>query len=187
VLTCLARADAFRSLDKDRRESHWLALDHPPAGPLDVRKDETSPALVPMHAWDHVLADYRTTGLSLRDHPLRFLRRELSKLGAVPSARLVDWPEDRRVVVAGLVLLRQRPGTASGITFCTLEDETGLVNLIVHPGTWERFHTAAQTARLMLARGKLQRLHEVTHVIVDRIDDLSDWIQTALPRSRDFR
>ena len=89
--------------------------------------------------------------------------------------------------MAGLVLLRQRPGTASGITFCTLEDETGLVNLIVHPGTWERFHKAARTARLMLARGKLQRQDEVTHVIVDKIEDLSDWIVATFPRSRDFR
>jgi error-prone DNA polymerase len=127
------------------------------------------------------------TGLSLRDHPLRFLRPELDKLGVTPSKDLVSWPEERRVTVAGLVLLRQRPGTASGITFSTLEDETGLVNLIVHAGTWEHFHKAARTSKLMLARGKLQRLHDVTHVIVDRIEDLSNWIESALPKSRDFR
>jgi error-prone DNA polymerase len=188
ILIRLARSDAFGSLELDRRAGFWQSLEQVSAGPLDVPASETSlPALEPMRDWDHVLADYRATGLSLRDHPLTFLRPELDKLGATPSNRLVDWPEDRRVKVAGLVLLRQRPGTASGITFCTLEDETGLVNLIVHAGTWERFHKAARTARLMLACGKLQRLHDVTHVIVDRIEDLSDWITSVLTKSRDFR
>lgn len=187
VLTCLARADAFGSLQLDRRESHWQALEQSPSGPIDGTDDTSIPALDPMHGWDHVLADYRMTGLSLRDHPLTFLRHELDKIDVTPARHLINWQEDRRVTVAGLVLLRQRPGTASGITFCTLEDETGLVNLIVHAGTWERFHKAARMAKLMLARGKLQRLHEVTHVIVDRIEDLSDWIAVALPKSRDFR
>ena len=153
VETCLARADAFGSLQLNRRESQWQAIERDSTGPIDVRNDDAPlPELEPLQAWDNVLADYRTTGLSLRDHPLKFLRQELDKLGVTPSNRLIDWPEDRRVTVAGLVLLRQRPGTASGITFCTLEDETGLVNLIVHAGTWEHFHKAARTSRLMLAR-----------------------------------
>jgi error-prone DNA polymerase len=188
VETCLARADAFGSLQLNRREGQWQALEQVPSGPIELQPDDSPlPQLEPLHDYDNVLADYRTTGLSLRDHPLSFLRHELDKLGVTPSNRLIDWPEDRRVTVAGLVLLRQRPGTASGITFCTLEDETGLVNLIVHAGTWEHFHKAARTSRLMLAKGKLQRLHDVTHVIVDRIDDLSGWIESAMPRSRDFR
>jgi error-prone DNA polymerase len=189
VITRLARADAFGSLQLDRRQGLWQALEQPESGPLDDRPDdlESAAQLDSMQPWEHVLADYRTSGLSLRDHPLRFLRAELDQLRVTPAAGLATWPEEKTIRVAGLVLLRQRPGTASGITFCTLEDETGLVNLIVHAGTWERFHKAARTSKLMLARGKLQRLHEVTHVIVDRIDDLSGWIASALPTSRDFR
>jgi error-prone DNA polymerase len=71
--------------------------------------------------------------------------------------------------------------------FCTLEDETGIVNLIIHPGVWERFHAAAKTARLMLARGRVQKQDGVIHVVVDTIADLSEWIVSPMPRSRDFR
>ncbi|QDT53927.1 Error-prone DNA polymerase [Caulifigura coniformis] len=188
VLARLAQADAFGSLQLDRRQGYWQALEQAASGPLEFQADDApTPPLGQMHAWDHVLADYRTTGLSLRNHPLTFLRHELDNLGVTPSSGLADWPEDRRVKVAGLVLLRQRPGTASGITFCTLEDECGHVNLLVHAGTWERFHKPARTSRLMLARGMVQRQHGVIHVIVDRIEDLSGWIESALPKSRDFR
>jgi len=188
LLAKLARADAFGSLRLDRRESFWQALERPVTGPIEVPDDDVpTPPLEPVQPWDHVLADYRATGLSLRDHPLTFLRPELERLEVTPSKGLADWPEDRRVKVAGLVLLRQRPGTARGITFCTLEDETGHINLIVHAGTWERFHKAARTARLMLARGMVQRQDSVIHVVVDTIEDLSDWIEEVVPRSRDFR
>jgi error-prone DNA polymerase len=189
IITRLARADAFGSLQLDRRQSLWQALEQPESGPLDDRpEDIASTALLePMHPWEHVLADYRATGLSLRDHPLRFLRHELDRLRVTPAKDLATSPDGRRITVAGLVLLRQRPGTASGITFVTLEDETGMTNLIVYPAVWEKFHVAARTARLMLARGILQRQHDIIHVLVDRIDDLSDWITSTLPRSRDFR
>jgi len=189
VTTKLARADAFQSLELDRRRSLWQALEQPESGPLDDRPDDRSSMakLQPMRPWDHVLADYRTSGLSLRGHPLKFLRNELQKLRVVRSADLIFWPEDRTCRVAGLVLLRQRPGTASGITFVTLEDETGLINLIVHPGVWERFHQAARTSRLMLVRGKVQREEQVIHVIAEKIEDLTDWIASTLPQSRDFR
>jgi len=188
ILTRLARADAFGSLQLDRRKSYWQALDQQPVTPLSRPANNSPvPSLERMAEWDHVLADYRTTGLSLRNHPLAFLRDELAKLGVTPSSGLAAGPANRRVKVAGLVLLRQRPGTASGITFCTLEDETGLINLIVHAGTWERFHKAARSSKLMLARGTLQWQEGVTHVIVNRIEDLSGWIESVLPRSRDFR
>jgi error-prone DNA polymerase len=96
-------------------------------------------------------------------------------------------PVDRRVKVAGLTLMRQRPGTASGITFVTLEDETGFANLIVRPEIWERYHQAARTATAMLAHGRLQRQDKVIHVLVTRLDDLSEMLTDLDPRSRDFR
>ena len=88
---------------------------------------------------DEVLADYRTTGLSLSGHPLQFLRGELEKLRVIPASGLKTWPDGKWVRVAGLVLVRQRPSTAKGITFVTLEDETATANLIIRPEVWKRF------------------------------------------------
>ncbi len=189
VIARLARADAFGSLQLDRRQSLWQALEAPATGPLDFREEnhQALPLLTPLSPWEEVLADYRSTGLSLRDHPLKFLRKDLAEKGVTPARDLDLAPADSRITVAGLVLLRQRPGTASGITFVTLEDESGLVNLIIHPGIWETFHVAARTSRLLLASGVLQKHQGVTHVIVERLADLSPWIETTLPRSRDFR
>jgi error-prone DNA polymerase len=189
IITRLARADAFGSLRLDRRQSLWQALEQPPSGPLDDRpEDAASTALLePMHPWEHVLADYRTTGLSLRDHPLKFLREELARKNVTPAKDLAARKHGRPTTVAGLVLLRQRPGTAAGITFVTLEDETGMANLIVYPGIWEKYHTVARTARLMLARGILQHQEGVIHVLVNHLEDLSEWVATTLPPSRDFR
>jgi error-prone DNA polymerase len=132
------------------------------------------------------VADYRATGLSLRDHPMKFLRRGLDKMGVAKASDLAVFPVDRLVKVAGLTLMRQRPGTASGITFVTLEDETGFANLIVRPEVWERYHHAARTATAMLAHGRLQRQDNVIHVLVNRLDDLSRRIEDLGVSSRDF-
>jgi error-prone DNA polymerase len=135
---------------------------------------------------EEVLADYRTVGLSLRGHPLGFLREELAKRGVVPAAALKTWPNGRPVSVAGIVLVRQRPGTAKGITFVTLEDETATANLIVRPHVWRRYRTAALSATVMLATGQLQRQGEVIHVLCTRLEDLSEWMQGLAGQSRDF-
>jgi DNA polymerase III alpha subunit len=92
----------------------------------------------------------------------------------------------RRVAVAGLVLARQRPGTANGITFVTLEDETGIVNLIVHRAVWERYRRAARTAIALIVHGRLQRERLVTHVMASRLEDLSAGLADLGGRSRDF-
>jgi len=134
-----------------------------------------------------VVADYRATGLSLRDHPMKFLRPVLEKMRVAKSSDLAILPVDRRVKVAGLTIMRQRPGTASGITFVTLEDETGFANLIVRPEIWERYHAAARTATAMLAHGRLQRQDNMIHVLVTRLDDLSAMLADLDQRSRDFR
>ena len=103
-----------------------------------------SPALPAMQLYEEVVADYRTAGLSLRAHPISFYREQLERLGVTPARRLVELANDAPVSVAGLVLLRQRPGTAKGITFVTLEDETGTVNLVVHQHTWDRYYRVAR-------------------------------------------
>jgi error-prone DNA polymerase len=134
-----------------------------------------------------VVADYQATGLSLRDHPMKFIRPILEKMRIAKASDLAILPLDCRLKVAGLTLMRQRPGTASGITFVTLEDETGFANLIVRPEIWERYHAAARTATAMLAHGRLQRQEKVIHVLVTRLDDLSEMLAEIDPRSRDFR
>jgi len=109
----------------------------------------------------------------LRAHPLEFLREGLEEIGVVPAAALATWPDGKPVRVAGIVLVRQRPSTAKGITFVTLEDETGTANLIVRPAVWGRYRQAALGATLLLAEGQLQRHGLVIHVLAKRLEDLS--------------
>ena len=189
VLTRLARAGAFRSLGLTRRRALWKSLPIQKSLPLfdDLVSDPVPRALPSMSPIEEVIADYQTTGLSLQDHPVRSLRRELQRRKVVPNSTLAGLQRTFRVRVAGLVLLRQRPATASGITFITLEDETGFANLIVRPDVWERFHRAARTASVLLARGTLQREGDIIHILADHLQDLSDLLAEVDSRSRDFR
>jgi error-prone DNA polymerase len=121
---------------------------------------------------EHVVEDYATTGLTIRRHPLAFLRAELAQQGLVCARDLAVLPIGRRLAIAGLVLIRQRPGSANGVVFVTLEDETGIANLIVWPATLERFRRAALGATLLYCRGRLQREESVIHLVAE---DLKDW------------
>ena len=141
-----------------------------PNRPFD---DEQLPVLQPLSLMEEVVSDYRTTGLSLRGHPMKFLRPRLNEMHVVPAWKLASWPNGKRVSVAGMVLLRQRPGTAKGITFVTLEDETGQANLLVRPEVWEQYRTAARTASVLLAIGPVQREGLVIHVLAQELIDLS--------------
>ena len=188
-MSLLAKADVFRSLRTGRRTALWNALPAPDHSPLfaPLNGDEPSVTLPTMTAVQDVVADYQTTGLSLHGHPFQFLRAELKRCGVTPNSRLAHVEPDRRYRIAGLVLLRQRPSTAKGITFMTLEDETGTANLIVHVNTWERFRPVARGASALIAHGILQRQHGVCHLLVDRLDDLTDVLGAVTTRSRDFR
>jgi len=204
VIVRLAKAGAFGSLDLDRRKALWhaLAQETKQKGlPLFDKKQEDcnsqfdipspSPSsrdvpLPPMSRAQEVVADYRTTGLSLRAHPMSFLRKGLEGLGVVPAQRLATWPNGKPVRVAGIVLVRQRPGTAKGITFVTLEDETGTANLIIRPDVWKKFRAAALGATLLLVHGRLQRQGLVIHVLVTRLENLSDRMEELTSQSRDF-
>jgi error-prone DNA polymerase len=191
ALSRLADADAFGSLGLDRRAALWRALSQEKRAAtrplLEGLEAEDPPAtLPPLSAQEQVWADYQTSGLSLKAHPISFCRETLEELKIVPSARLAELPNHRSVSVAGLVLMRQRPSTARGITFVTLEDETGTANLVVHPGIWERYYQAARTAAALVAHGWLQREKEVIHVVVSKLEDLGNRLRELKAHSRDF-
>jgi error-prone DNA polymerase len=188
ILMKLAHADTFRSLGLTRRDALWRALAPREQGTLfDGLEDEPTVALPSMSSQQEMVADYQSSGLSLRSHPLSFLREELRRRNVVTTADLAVLEPDRRYRLAGLVLLRQRPGTAKGITFVTLEDETGTANLVIHPGTWERFHRVARHAGAWIVRGILERHENIIHLIVDRLESLAQERVSVTSKSRDFR
>ena len=185
----LAAADAFRSMGLSRREALWevLGLDDDPL-PLfaEMEPDEERPQLTEMSVEERMVQDYDMVGLSLETHPLALVRPQLDGLRVTPASALRDAAQGRRVQVAGLVLVRQRPGTASGIVFMTLEDETGVANLIVRPRVFERDRATAAGAVAILVDGVVERQGEVIHVQVSRVRDLSKALPGLRPRSRDF-
>jgi error-prone DNA polymerase len=192
TLEALADADAFGSLALGRREALWHALGQdrsPRASPLfgGLDDDEPGVALPALSPFEQVVADYRATGLSLKGHPIGFYREPLEVLRVTPADRLAELPHGRRVAVAGIVLLRQRPSTAKGITFVTLEDETGTANLVVRQQTWERFRAVARRSPAWVAHGTLERKGAVVHVLVQRLEDLSVKLGALHTKSRDFR
>jgi error-prone DNA polymerase len=136
---------------------------------------------------EDLVADYRHLGLTLGRHPLALLRTFFEPRRVLRASDLLMQPSGIRVRVAGLVVTRQRPGTASGVTFVTLEDDTGNVNLIVWKQVGEAHRRALFDARLLEAEGRLQRQQSVTHVIVERMFDRSRQLGRLLTRSRDFR
>jgi error-prone DNA polymerase len=139
--------------------------------------NEPAVALPRMGIGEHVAEDYRTLHLTLKRHPLSLLRARMQAQGYVQAAKLATIAPDTTVKVAGLVLVRQRPGTASGVIFATLEDETGVANVIIWPRAFETFRRTVLTSSLMGVTGKLQREGIVIHVIADRIVDLTDHLR----------
>ena len=204
-LELLAEADALRTLGLDRRQGLWavkglapeakaeslaplLALMGPPAEP--------PPALPVMSLPAHVAEDYRTAGLSLKAHPCAFFRTLLTDLGAVTAARLKTLRDGARVSIGGLVLTRQRPGTAKGVVFATLEDETGAANAVVWPDVFLANRRTVMSSRFLVVHGRLQRVGDVIHVVAERFTDLTARLADLreaegvpvgrLQRSRDF-
>jgi error-prone DNA polymerase len=152
---------------------------------FDRGDDEIPVALPTMPLGQEVMTDYATGGLSLKAHPLELIRPQLQARGIITAKRLYEL-ERGWVKVAGLVLIRQRPGTASGIVFETLEDETGIVNLIVRPDIYERYRPAARHAGLLEAQGYVERNGKVVHVMVKKMADLSELLAGYRLESRDF-
>ena len=180
ALDRLAEADAFGSLKLSRRQGAWAARGAPPASsaPLfeamgldesDGRPPEALPSLTPA---EEVVGDYQTIRLSLKGHPVAFLRERLATAGAMTALDYQAARENRRVAVGGVVLVRQRPGSAKGVVFLTIEDETGVANLVLWPDVFERLRPVAMGARMVLVRGRVQRAEGVSHLVVE---DLIDW------------
>ncbi|MBX6367078.1 MAG: error-prone DNA polymerase [Rhodospirillales bacterium] len=176
ALERLAAADAFQSMGLDRRRALWAvkALGEKPLPLLAAAMPEDGPAPLPeMREGEHVAEDYATLALSLRRHPVSFLRADFAARGFVRAADLAHVPVHCRIDIAGLVLIRQRPDTASGVIFMTIEDETGPANLIVWPGTFERFRRVVLGATLVACTGRVQREGLVIHIVAEKLVDLS--------------
>jgi len=179
ALERLAEADAFRSLGLDRRAALWQVrqLGKAKALPLFTRAEtseqgpEPAVTLPPMPLNEHVIADYQSLSLSLKAHPLAFLRPGLNRRGVVTAAGLCEMRNGARASVAGLVLVRQRPGTAQGVIFMTIEDETGSANVVVWPKVFEAQRSVVMGARLMLVHGAVQAKDGVIHLIARRLED----------------
>jgi len=149
----------------------------------DALFDEPKVELPPMPLSEHVVEDYMATGLSLKAHPVSFFRARLRRLGALRNAEhrgeitKSSPPQDARITVSGLVLMRQMPGTAKGVVFMTLEDETDIANIIVWPKVFARHRITVMTARFLAVRGRLQRVGIVVHVIAESFVDLSEELR----------
>lgn len=187
----LAEADAFRSLGLDRRAALWAAgaLDEKGAlerlplfdrPELDLAEREPEMRLPAMPPGAHVVQDYRTLGLSLKAHPVSFLRARLDDEGVIPHERLSSMKNGRRLSVAGLVLIRQRPGTSKGVIFMTLEDETGIANAVVWHRVFERFRPIVLGARFARISGRVQVASGVIHIVAERMEDLSARLGTLM-------
>jgi error-prone DNA polymerase len=183
VLERLAEADGFACLGLDRRRALWEvralpAQTLPLFGGLEDFQ-EPATAIVAMKPGREVVEDYRSVGLTLRRHPVAFLREELTGMGARRAASLADTRDGTRLFIAGIVLVRQKPGSAKGVMFITLEDETGHANLIVWPNVFAKQRRLILSAGMIGCHGKLQREGEVIHVIADRLVDLSPLLRSV--------
>jgi error-prone DNA polymerase len=185
ALERLAEADAFRSIGLDRREAAWVIKGLQRSGDKDdlpllaaatAAEIEPDAHLPPMPLGEHVVHDYRHLSLSLKAHPVSFVRGLLDEKKTVPSVDLASVRTGRFVSVAGLVLVRQRPGTAKGVIFMTLEDETGTANVIVWPKVFETFRPIVLGSRFVAIHGRVQNEKGVIHVIAERVEDLTPML-----------
>jgi error-prone DNA polymerase len=172
TLSSLAEAGAFEGFGVARRDALWqvrgLVRGQHDALPVPAQSEQ-SPVFAALGPLDTILWDYRATAHSARGHPLGPLRGELAALGLPDARTVLAMPDGRRVRYAGLVICRQRPGTASGVVFMTLEDETGIVNLVVWPKIFDRYALLARTAPFLGVTGRLQVEQGVIHVIADEL------------------
>lgn len=199
ALVQLAEADAFRpSLKLARREALWAikALRDEPlplfaatsarANEIVPEVNEPTVSLKPMTAGGEVVEDYGHVGLSLRRHPVSFLRQDLHERRIVTCAEAMEARDGRRLEAAGLVLVRQRPGSAKGVMFITIEDETGIANLVVWPKVFEVFRRVVLSAGMLAVRGRIQREGEVVHLVAQQLADLSEDLASVGERDGSF-
>jgi error-prone DNA polymerase len=183
-LETLASADAFRSLGLDRRQALWEVPGLPKEIPLPLFEHaraaeagrEPQVALPVMPLSEHVVNDYRTLRLSLKAHPMHFLRERATAARILSCTSLKQTRDGARVSVGGVILVRQRPGSAAGVVFMTIEDETGVANAVIWPKVLERQRKVVMGARLVVVHGRVQRHEDIIHVVAERLEDRSDWL-----------
>jgi error-prone DNA polymerase len=186
ALEKLAAADCFRSLGLDRRAALWEVKALARAKPLPLfayadandQGTEQSVTLPEMPLSEHVVNDYQTIHMSLKAHPMDFLRARFAAEAVVDNETLKATRHDRNVTVAGVVLVRQRPGSAKGVVFLTLEDEFAVCNVVIWPDVLEQFRSIVMGARLMLIKGRVQleKKSGIIHVVAQRIEDRTHWL-----------
>jgi len=184
ALEKLSSADAFRSVGMDRRAALWEVKALAKAKPLplfefaDARDqgEETKVVLPEMPLSEHVVNDYQTLKLSLKAHPMSFLRERCKIERVTDNAKLKLAKNNALVSVAGIVLVRQRPGSAKGVVFLTLEDEFSVCNVVIWPQVLENYRSVVMGARLMLIRGRVQKSNDVLHVVANRVEDKTPWL-----------
>ena len=183
ALVGLANGDALRSLGMDRRAGLWAVrgLDEVQALPLfeDAPVVATDAALPAMTLPEHVIADYQVMGLSVKSHPMRFVRPRLLAEGVASCAEVARAPDGQRVAVAGVVTVRQRPGSAGGVVFATIEDETGIANVVVWTSLQDRHRREMLGASLLLVHGRVQRAEGVVHVVAEALADRTAELRTV--------
>ncbi|MGI4800408.1 MAG: OB-fold nucleic acid binding domain-containing protein, partial [Janthinobacterium lividum] len=197
ALERLAEADAFQSIGLDRRQALWQVkglADH--ALPLFAAADagrrpqpelvEPPVELIAMKNGREVVEDYRSVGLSLRAHPMSFLRPTLQARQMVTCADLNHIRDRRRIIVSGIVLVRQKPGSAKGVMFITVEDETGVANLILWKDRFEAQRRLVLSAGMIACHGRVQREGTVIHVVTDRLEDLTELLRSVGERDEAF-
>jgi error-prone DNA polymerase len=190
-LKALAGADALSSLTGNRHLAAWQVCGLGDGLPLaPVRSDLGDPGQLPLlpvpTEGAQIVADYRSLGLTLRRHPLALLRPRLEQRRLLSAREIAEATPGSRVRTCGLVINRQRPASAKDVTFVTLEDETGYINLVVWPDLAERQRAVLLGARLLSVAGEVQRESGVTHLIARRLGDDSELLGGLLARSRDF-
>ena len=197
ALERLSEADAFQDLGLERRRALWAIRGlRDEVLPLFAAADEARAPqpeiveppvrIVPITAGRNVVEDYASIGLTLRQHPVAFLRGELQQRAIIPCADLATSRDGQHLVVAGLVLVRQRPGTATGVIFITIEDETGIANLVVWSSLFEKQRRIVLSASMLGCRGRVQREGDVIHVVAEQLEDLSDLLRSVGSRQQPF-
>jgi error-prone DNA polymerase len=185
-LRALAAAGALQPLAGHRRLARWAAAGAARRAPLDVPAPERLPVLRPPREGEEIVADYASLGLTLGRHPLALLRKRLEERNLITARELLLLPHGRAAQVAGLVTCRQRPDTASGVVFVTLEDETGCMNIVVWRNLVESQRPELLGARLMGVRGVVERDGDVVHLVARRLSDYSALLGPLAAPSRDF-
>ncbi len=187
-LGLLATSGALKALSGDRHRARWDVAGAEEPVPLfrDLKRYEATPLLRKPSEGQNIVADYQSTGLSLERHPMCLLRRYLDRYAYVSAQQLPARASGESINVAGLVITKQRPGTASGVTFVTLEDESGQINVIVWKKVAEEFRSALLNARLLGIAGELQIEGKVIHVIARRLFDHTEMLGSLSVQSRDF-